>query len=144
MIGALFIPLSECSHGGPKTGTPPPPRTLVQTIFPRSDAQTEYNYGATRLGPSLNGLLTLTAFGWPLMLAVLNRRVAGKRRAWLFYSLEVVLAGGTLYWIWATTFGGTLLWGGYVVFAVTIAYAIAALLNIWQNLRSTRRRTGSS
>jgi hypothetical protein len=139
MIGALFVPLSECSHGGPKAATTPPPRTLVQKIFPQSDAQTDYNYGATRLGPSLNGLLTLTAFCWPLVLALLNRRVAGKRFAWLFYSLEILLAAGTIYWIWATTFGGTLLWGGYFVFALTTVYAIAAVIDLWQNLRGTRK-----
>ncbi len=129
MIAALFVPLSECSHGGKGPVTPPPPKSFVQKIFPRSDAQTEYEYGITRLRPSLNGALTLVAFGWPLALALLNRRVEGKRRAWIFHLLEILLCAGTIFWIYAVTEGGTRLWGAYLVFALTILYTIAALID---------------
>jgi hypothetical protein len=135
MIGALFVPLSECTHGGKAPATPPPPKTLVQKIFPRSDARTDYDYGAARLGPSLNGVLTLIAFGWPLGLALLGRRVAGKRRAWILYTLELLLCAGTIYWIHAVTEYATRLWGAYLVFSLTIAYAIAALIDLWTSLR---------
>ena len=137
MIAALFVPLSECSHGK-KPDTPPQPKTFVQKIFPRSDAQTDYDYGATRLGPSLNGVLTLIAFGWPITLALLNRRVSGKRYAWIFYTLEVLLGAGTIYWIYAVTEAGTRLWGAYFVFALTIAYTIAALVDLGSSLRGAR------
>ena len=138
MLAALFVPLSECSRGGKKPDTPPPPKTFVQKIFPRSDAQTDYDYGATRLGPSLNGVLTLIAFGWPLALALLNGRVSGKRRAWIFYTLEVLLGAGTIYWIYAVTEASTRLWGAYYVLALTIAYIIAALFDLGRGMRGAR------
>ena len=62
MIAALFVPLSQCSRGGKTNAPPPPAKTGLQKIFPRSDAQTDYDYGATRIAPSLNGSLTLVAF----------------------------------------------------------------------------------
>jgi len=76
MIAALFVPLSECSHGK-KPDAPPPPKPLAQKIFPRSDAHTDYDYGALRLAPSLNGAITAIAFAWPLTFALCNRLVAG-------------------------------------------------------------------
>ena len=141
MIAALFVPLSECSRGGETPATPTPPRTLVHKVFPRSDAQTDYDYGATRLGLSINGLVTLLAFGWPLALALLNWRIAGKRRAWILYLLELLLCAGTIYWLYAATLGGTRLWGAYLVFSLTIAYAIAASLDLWRNGRPGRLRS---
>lgn len=135
MIAALFVPLSECSRGGKTSSTPTPPRTLLQKVFPKSDAQTEYDYGAARLGPSINGIATLVAFGWPLALALLNWRMAGKRRAWILYVFEFLLCAGTLYWLHLATSIGTRLWGAYLVFALTVAYAIAALFGIWTGLR---------
>jgi hypothetical protein len=130
MIAALFVPLSECSRGGKTPATPTPPQTLVRKVFPRSDAQTDYDYGATRLGPSISGVATLIAFGWPLALAFLDWRIAGKRRAWILYVLELLLCAGTIYWIYAATLIGTRLWGAYLVFALTIAYAVATLLDL--------------
>jgi hypothetical protein len=135
MIAALFVPLTECSRGGKTTAVPAPPRTFLQKIFPRSDAQTEYDYGASRLGLSTNGVATLVAFGWPLVLALLNRRIAGKRRAWILYVLELLLCAGTIYWLHLATSVGTRLWGAYLVFALTIAYAVATLLDIWRAYR---------
>ncbi len=141
MIAALFVPLRECSRGGKTPATPAPSRTVLQKVFPRSDAQTDYDYGATRLDLSTNGVATLLAFGWPLALALLNRRVAGKRRAWILYLLELLLCAGTIYWLYAATLGGTRLWGAYLVFSLTIAYAIAASLDLWRNWRRGRLRS---
>lgn len=138
MIVALFAPLSQCSRGGKANAAPPPAKTGWQKIFPRSDAQTEYDYGATRLAPSVNGALTLVAFGWPLILALCGRRAQGKRRAWLFYGLELLLCAGTIWWIYAVTEGATRLWGAYLVFALTSAYAIATLVDLFENVRSGR------
>jgi hypothetical protein len=111
MIAALFVPLSECSRGGKSPTTPVPSRTLLHKVFPRSDAQTEYDYGATRLDLSISGVATLVAFGWPLVLALLNRRIAEKRRAWILHLLELLLCAGTIYWVYAATLDGTRLWG---------------------------------
>ena len=130
MIAALFVPLSECSHGGKAPITPVPSRTLWQKIFPRSDAQTEYDYGAVRLGLSINGIATLIAFGWPLVLALISQFIAGKRRAWILHVLELLLCVGTIYWIHLVTLVGKRLWGTYLVFALIVAYAIAALVDL--------------
>ena len=89
MIAALFVPLSECSRGGKPPTTPVPSRTLLQKTFPRSDAQTDYDYGVARLGLSINGIATLIAFGWPLVLALINQSIAEKRRAWILHVLEL-------------------------------------------------------
>ena len=144
MIAALFVPLSQCSHGGKTNAPPPPAKTGLQKFFPRSDAQTEYDYGATRLAPSLNGVLTLVAFGWPLVLALVGRRVRGKRRAWLFYGLELLLCAGTIWWIYAITEGATRLWGACFVFALTSIYALAALLDLAASWRRKIPRPAGS
>ena len=126
MIAALFVPLSECSRGGKPPTTP---RTLLQKTFPRSDAQTDYDYGVARLGLSINGIATLIAFGWPLVLALINQSIAGKRRTWILHVLELLLCAGTIYWIHIATLAGKRLWGTYFVFTLLVAYAIAALVD---------------
>src|SRR4029453_15989893 len=123
MITALFVPLSECSRGEKLPTTPVPSPTVFQKIFPRSDAQTDYDYGAARLGLSINGIATLVAFGWPLVLALPNQSLAGKRRAWSLPVLELLLCVGTIYWIHLGTLAGKRLWGTYLVFALMVAYA---------------------
>jgi hypothetical protein len=143
MICALFIPLSECSRGQQRSATPPRAKTVVQKIFPRSDGQTDYNYGATRLGPSINGVVTLVAFGWPLVFAFLSGGLRGKRRAWILYPCELLLGIGTIYWIYAVTEGGRRLWGAYLVFALTTAYIAAALVDIGRSVRGRSRLTSS-
>lgn len=144
MIAALFVPLSECSRGGKPPTTSAPSRTLLQKIFPQSDAQTEYDYGAARLGLSLNGVATLIAFGWPLVLALINQSIAGKRRAWILHVLEILLCAGTIYWIHIATLAGKRLWGTYLVFALMVAYAIAAVVDLAANRRHKfLRPTGS-
>jgi hypothetical protein len=143
MIAALFVPLSECSRGGKTPATPTPPRTLMHKVFPRSDAQTDYDYGATRLGLSISGVATLVAFGWPLAMALLNRRIAGKRHAWILYVLELLLCAGTIYWIHIATLAGKRLWGTYFVFTLMVAYAIAALVDLASGWRHKfARQTG--
>jgi hypothetical protein len=143
MIAALFAPLSQCSRGGKSNALPPPAKTGWQKIFPRSDEQTDYDYGATRLAPSLNGVLTLIAFGWPLVLAPLGRRAHGKRRAWLLNGLELLLCAGTMWWIYAVTEASTRLWGAYFVFALTSAYALATLVDLFGNMRGGAAGPGS-
>jgi len=130
MIAALFVPLSECSRSEVVPITPVPSRTLWQKIFPHSDAQTDYDYGASRLGLSISGIGTLIAFGWPLVFALINQSIAGKRRAWILPALELLLCAGTIYWIHLATLVGKRLWGTYLVFALMIAYAIAALVDL--------------
>jgi hypothetical protein len=142
MIAALFAPLTECSRGAKASAVPVPPPTLWQKVFPRSDSQTDYNYGVARLSLSANGIATLVAFGWPLGFAPLNRRVAGKPRAWIFYLCELLLCAGTIYWLHLATLVGTPLWGAYFVFALTIAYATAALLDLALSLRRPREGPG--
>jgi hypothetical protein len=135
MIAALFVPLSECSRGGQSPTPPVSSRTLLQKIFPQSDAETDYDYGAARLGLSINGFITLIAFGWALFLAFINRSIAGKRRAWILYVIEVLLCAGTIYWIHLATLVGKRLWGTYFVFVLMIAYAITALVDLMSGWR---------
>ena len=140
MIAALFVPLSECSRDGKPPTTPVPSRTLLQKIFPQSDAQTDYDYGAARLGLSINGIATLIAFGWPLVLALINQSIAGKRRAWILHMLELLLCAGTIYWIYLATLVGKRLWGTYLVFALMVAYAIAASVDLASGWRRKSAR----
>ncbi|MEO7166023.1 MAG: hypothetical protein ABI787_08950 [Spartobacteria bacterium] len=130
MIAALFVPLSECSHARKANALPPPPKTGWQKVFPRSDAQTEYNYGATRIGPSLHGALAVVAFFWPLAFALLEFRARGKHRAWFLYATEVLLCAATIWWIYAVSESGTRRWGAYFVFVLIGAYALAALRDL--------------
>ena len=109
---------------------PVPSRTLWQKIFPKSDAQTDYDYGAARLGLSISGIATLIAFGWPLVLALINQSVAGKRRAWILHVVELLFCAGTIYWIHLATLAGRRLWGAYLVFTLMVAYAIATLADL--------------
>lgn len=140
MIAALFVPLSECSRGEKPPTTPVPSRTVLQKIFPQSDAQTDYDYGAALLGLSINGIATLIAFGWPLVLALISQSIAGKRRAWILHMLELLLCAGTIYWIYLGTLVGKRLWGTYLVFALMVAYAIAASVDLASGWRRKSAR----
>ncbi|MEO5755176.1 MAG: hypothetical protein ABIR38_10760 [Chthoniobacterales bacterium] len=140
MIAALFVPLSECSHARKENALPLPPKTGLQKVFPRSDEQTRYDYGATLVGLSLNGVAALVAFVWPMSLALLRRRVAGKRRAWLLCGLEILLSAATIWWIYAVTEAGTRRWGAYLVFALVTAYGIAALIDLVLSWRGDEPR----
>lgn len=149
MIAALFVPLSQCSHGRKENAAPPPARTGWQKIFPRDDAQNDYDYGVKRLALSLNGVLSLVAFTWPLVLALVERRRREKRSAWILYAVEFLLGAGTIWFIYALTEGGRRLWGAWFVFALTSAYAVAALVDFFRSLRrrqaiSEPRSRGSS
>lgn len=144
MLAALLTPLSECSRGNKANALPPPAKTGWQKIFPRSDSHTDYDYGATRLDLSLGGALTLVAFAWPIGLAIVGRRVRGKRRAWLFHILEILLCAGSIYWIYAITEAGTRLWGAYFVFAIIGVYALATLRDLFGSVSGTSSRSPNS
>jgi hypothetical protein len=134
MLAALLTPLSQCSRGRKANALPPPAKTGWQKIFPRSDEQTDYDYGATRLTPSLGGVLTFIAFAWPIALALVGRRIRGKRRAWIFYILELLLCAGSIWWICAISEGGTRLWGAYFVFVLASLYGLAAFRDFFGNI----------
>jgi len=144
LLAALFLPLSKCSRGGKAAPSTPPPKSFAQQIFPRSDARTDYDYGFKHLRPSLHGLVSLVAFGWPLALALLNRRVVGKRFSPLFYLLELLLSAGTLYWLYAVTVAGTRLWGAYVIAALVVVYALAALVDLIGPWLQSKRAEGTA
>jgi hypothetical protein len=143
MLVALFTPLSQCSRGRKENALPPPAKTGWQKIFPRSDEYTDYDYGATRIDASLAGILTLVAFAWPLGLAFVGRRVRGKRRAWLFYILELLLCAGSIWMIYAISEGGTRLWGAYFTFALAALYAVAALADLFGSVFGRDSRSSS-
>jgi hypothetical protein len=145
LLAALFLPLSKCSRGG-KSAAPmlPAKKSFAQQIFPRSDPQTDYDYGFKHLKASLHGLVSLVAFGWPFVLALLNRRAAGKRFTPLFYLLELLLSAGTLYWLYAVTVVGTRLWGAYVVIGLVAGYALAALVDLIGPWLRFKRREGTA
>ncbi len=121
-----------------------PPKTGWQKIFPRSDAQTDYDYGATRIDPSLNGVLTLIAFAWPLGLALAGRGSAESDARGFFTCSSFCFAPGTIWFIYAITEGGTRLWGAYFVFALTSAYALAALRDFFGSLLGGRSGSRSA
>lgn len=144
MVAALFTPLSQCSHSRKENSLPPPLKTGWQKIFPRSDEYANYDYGATRLEASLGGVLTLLTFAWPLGLAFVGRRVRGKRRAWIFYALELLLCAGSAWMIYAISEGGTRLWGAYFAFALVTLYALAALWDFFGSVFGERPRSSGA
>ena len=141
MIAALFVPLSECSRGEKPPTTPVPSRTLLQKIFPRSDAQTDYDYGAARLGLSINGIATLIAFGWPLVLALMNQSIAEKRVPESSMCSSSCCAG-TICWIHIATLAGKRLWA-HTSCSPDGRCAIAALVDLASGRRHKfARQTG--
>jgi len=60
----------------------------------------------------------------------MNQSIAEKRRAWILHVLELLLCAGTIYWIHIATLAGKRRWGTYLVFALMVAYAIVALVDL--------------
>ncbi len=135
LLCALFLPLGQCSRQSGTSTIPSHPKRFSQRVFPQSDDQTEYHYGIADVSFSLRGLLTIVAFGWPLLFVLVGRRAEGKRLAWLLPIGELILCAGTSYWLWAMTVFYQWLYGAYVVFAIVIIYAAVALITLLGYLR---------
>ena len=61
----------------------------------------------------------------------------------MLHVLELLLCAGTIYWIHLATLAGKRLWGTFLVFALMVAYAITALVDLasgWR--RKFARQTG--
>jgi len=143
MIGALFAPLSQCSRGGKENAALPPPKAGMQKIFPRNDAQTDYDYGAKHLDDlALRGDVTLVAFAWPLIFAFLGLRWRRQRYGWLLCIAEILLGAGTVWFIYALSDFGDRLWGAWLVIALTSAYTLAAVVDLCASWRGRSRRSG--
>ncbi|HST29663.1 MAG TPA: hypothetical protein VLK27_02345 [Chthoniobacterales bacterium] len=161
LICAIFLPLSQCSQnisgGGPKTDVRTPQAFAhSRHLFPQSNAEYEYQYGIhfVHVGftdPKDNYTaagLTLIAFLWPLGFAIWSRRSKFPRFWWIFYSIELLLCAGTIYWIWALTMGGRLLYGFWVaegaITICTITTVIVIIARLRDFLRSGRINPAST
>jgi hypothetical protein len=129
LLCAIFLPLSQCSQHGDNS-SPPTSQALAHShhLFPRSDADFQYEYGIGELGFSGRGLLTLVAFAWPLALLIWSQRLRHSRFLWILYVAELFLCAGTVYWLGALTMGGRLLYGAYIVVSATAVYALSTLV----------------
>jgi hypothetical protein len=129
LLGAIFLPLSQCSQHGANS-SPPTSQALAHShhLFPRSDNDFEYEYGIRELGFSWRGLLTLVAFAWPLAFLIWSQRLEQTRFLWILYVAELFLCAGTVYWLGALTMGGRWLYGAYIVVGATAVYALSALV----------------
>src|SRR4051812_33401667 len=125
LLCALFLPLSECSRHEHQTPGPKP-KTLLQTIFPQDNDDFVYDYAFTKIKPSSwqAGSMGLAALCWPLIFFLVTRKRTERRLVWILYGIEVLLAGGTLYWLHLFTALGDWLYGAWVVCVAAVVYGI--------------------
>jgi hypothetical protein len=128
LLCAIFLPLSECSQG--PNHPPTTQKSVAQRLYPQTNAEFSYQYGYRSIGFDLMGLFTALAFGWPLAFALLVRRNLRPRAKWTFRILELLLCGGSIYWLDILSFhsfGATWLYGTYIG---TVAVALFTCLGI--------------
>ena len=143
LLCATCLPLSQCS----KTDAPRPPATssLARTLFPRNNDQFGYEYAIGEIGFTSVGVLTLLAFTWPLLFATIAGRLHRARFLWIQHSTELLLCGGTIYWLHCLTFSGSWLYGAYVVIlsvAVFGGTSLVLMLDATRTLLQQRRSGG--
>lgn len=142
LVCAICLPLGECSKPG--NASRPHVDSFTQQAFPRDDAQFSYTYGFEKVDLSGFGAMTLLAFTWPLLLCLVGGRMAASRFSWLLHLFELLLCGGTLYWLYvlAWRMSDRRLYGAYIVIAVVAAYGALTLLSLFYFTRTLviRRR----
>lgn len=139
LICAIFLPLSQCSqHGDGEALKTPQALAHARHFFPTSDKDFAYEYGIKDLDLSLRGVLTLVAFVWPLGFAIWGLRLERSRFLWIFYTAELLLCAGTIYWVTALTLGGRWLYGAYVAEVAIGIFAIASLISLVAAIRKSR------
>ncbi len=127
LLLASVMPLSECSwtHG---------------------DSSPGYGYEyAYALGPTV-GALTVLAYIWPLVFAVLFRKQLSLRLRVLFQTFEVLLCAGSIYWIRELTCSGRWLYGAYISIGAVTAFTCAGLASWFERIltrRSSQPLTGA-
>lgn len=77
------------------------------------------------------------ALVWPLLFFLLERKRRQWRFVWIVYLVELLLCGGTIYWLYVFTTFGHWLYGAYVV---AVAIAIHALTSIFLLIDRFRSR----
>ena len=115
LLCAIFLPLSECSQDENHSRTAQ--KSVAQRLYPQSNAEFSYQYGYRSIGFDTMGLFTVLAFAWPLGFALFVRRKLRPRMKWVFRILELLLCGGTIYWLNVLSFhsfGATWLYGAYI------------------------------
>jgi hypothetical protein len=125
LLGAAFLPLSECSRR--ETHPPPAPTTIAQKLFPQTNPDFAYQYGFRSIELSVAGVLTVVAFVWPLLFVLFIDKRRGSRLRRTFLVIELLLCAGTLYWVHAIMFGGTWLYGAYIVLGAVVLFAYTTL-----------------
>jgi len=141
LLIATCLPLSECSRRDNKTLTPLR-HTLAQYVFPQSNNDFEYSYavGAMRFSTWQAGVFAFIALVWPFAAFVFDRKLLRFRLGWLIYILELLLCGGTIYWLCLFTALGHALYGTYVVVIAIISFALATLVFFVMDIRNFLRQ----
>jgi hypothetical protein len=124
LIGALFLPLSECS-------------------LLRNDNSWGYGYEYiySSVGVTV-GAATVLAFFWPLIFVLLLRKRFGFRLRVFFQLLELLLCAGTIYWFNALAGGGKWLYGAYVGVVATVGFTCAGVVPWFVKTKSERQPGG--
>jgi hypothetical protein len=136
LLCTVFLPLGECSRH--ENNLAPPQKSFSQQLFPQDNADFAYQYAyrVVHLSTLQAGVFALVALLWPLAALGLDRKVRGRRFAWILYGIELLLCAGSIYWLYAFTAMGRWLYGAYVVFAAVVAFGITTLLLIVDHVRT--------
>jgi L-lactate permease len=137
LLGAVFLPLSECSRR--ENHPPPNPTTVGQKLFPQTNPDFAYQYAFRVIDFSVAGVLTVVAFVWPLLFVLVVDQRRGSRLRRTFLVIELLLCAGTLYWAHAIMLGGTWMYGAYLVLAAVVLFGCTTLASFF---RPEARNTG--
>jgi hypothetical protein len=142
LICAMCLPLSQCSKQK-DARHPQATKSISQQLFPRSDDLFSYEYAVSELGFTPRGALTLLAFTWPILFIVIGSKLSEWHFSWILYLLELLLCGGTIYWLCGLTLFGGWLYGAYVVFVSIVIFGCTALISLFYATRTIliRRRS---
>jgi len=145
LICAICLPLSRCSQS--KTAQHQQiSESISQRLFPQTDEQFHYTYAVAKIDSSWCGMLTVLAFAWPCLFLPAERKLRGARFGWIQYLLELILCGGTIYWLYGLTLLEEWLYGAYIVLAAIVFLASTALISLFHDTRAflIRRRVANA
>ncbi|MBA3963869.1 MAG: hypothetical protein H0X40_18485 [Chthoniobacterales bacterium] len=141
LLGAIFLPLSECERGGHHAR--PSTKTIAQRFFPQTNEAFTYEYGCRHIGFTVSGGLTLLAFAWPLIsLLAVRKPVRFPLRLGL-QLLELLLCAGTIYWLNILTMGGRWLYGIWVALTAVLCFTTVGFAAFFVRPREPTHTTTS-
>jgi hypothetical protein len=141
LLIALFLPISRCAV---QNETYPSSAQPAESLIEKAPAAYRYNYAWTDFHPTaLSSWLMILIFIWPLPFLVLDRISSRLSHKIWPGILQILLAAGSIYYLYLCTFLYELWYGGYIAYSALSLYLLVSIIELILNLRLRFRQSPS-